>query len=217
MADRITELKQTKVGFPNPAKLGKKNKLDSQIYSIKESGLESPRENIDDTKGTFNGVNPNIFKHKKHGELSEADKMRMTDNRHDKKNHNLYKYKKHGTMTPLSKNIIIEQSSPQPTVKKKRSYTEHGMAEDSTKLVNFDSSQSDAGKKPLKSNKIATEFQQKSFQKLQVWSKQNQEIFETPQNENLKNISQLEREQKELLQQQMFLPGQPTDTDESSS
>jgi hypothetical protein len=33
-----------KEGFPNPAKLGKNNKLDSHIYSIKESGFESPRE-----------------------------------------------------------------------------------------------------------------------------------------------------------------------------
>lgn len=62
ITDKITELRLLKEGFPNPAKIGKKNKLDPHIYSIKESSFESklPRDKSD-IKQTMNGVNPDLF------------------------------------------------------------------------------------------------------------------------------------------------------------
>ena len=80
--DKITEMRLMKDGFPNPALVGKNTKLDSHIYSIKESFFESPlsKKIIDDN----NGPTQTFFS--KQEELSQAEKMRMTDNRHDKRN-----------------------------------------------------------------------------------------------------------------------------------
>jgi len=61
--------------------MGKDNKFDSNIYIIKEIGLDSAKIRRMENSRTLNGVNPNIFKEE---EFSEADKMRMTDNLHDK-------------------------------------------------------------------------------------------------------------------------------------
>lgn len=204
-----------KDGFPNPAKLGKNNKLDSHIYSIKESGFESPNNRQKDDKGTLNGVNPNIFKKK---EIREAEKMRMTDNLHDKRNLISKKFKKHDTMTPLTIKDIsnlpgtAETQIPMKIQKKGKSKT--NILSNVEKLVEEEKQNSSFGDSGSEQDfNQATELKRPTFSKLKTDSNQKlisngdvstKEKIEVPE-VNTKGISQLQQEQDDILKNMMMV------------